>query len=365
MLSVCGLSKRFNAITAVDNFVLGLSEGELLVLLGPSGCGKTTLIRLIAGLETPDTGSIFICGEDCTDVPPQRRNVAMVFQQYALYPQRTVRDNIEYPLRLRGTGSEECRKKVEWIASVLGIAALLERRPGQLSGGEAQRVALARALVRQPACFLLDEPLSNLDAQLRVRARAEIKRLQQAMKVTTIYVTHDQEDAVALADRIAIMNNGRLVQVGTVEDIFHHPATAFVASFLGKPPMNLLLARVVGSVHDSVTIALEMSDSSNQILSVRMEKVPANGRRLLVGFRPDHIMLAKGKCREDEEASWFVSGHITLIEGLEPEHVVHCDSPAGILLVRTSSKPTEGSIHLILPASKAHYFDADTGERLV
>jgi len=245
MVSVHGLVKRFGEVTAVHDFSVEVPAGELLVLLGPSGCGKTTVIRLIAGLEIPDSGTVLINGRSCDDVPPQQRDVAMVFQQYALYPHRTVRGNIEYPLRLRNVEQQLRRDKVEWIAGLLGITRLLGRKPGQLSGGEAQRVALARALVRDPACFLMDEPLSNLDAQLRVRARAEIRRLQRHLRVTTIYVTHDQDEAVALADRIAVMRDGRLIQVGSPEELFRRPANAFVAGFLGRPPMNLLQATVV------------------------------------------------------------------------------------------------------------------------
>lgn len=363
-LRILGIRKTFGPVVAVDNFTLTIQAEEFLVVLGPSGCGKTTVLRLIAGLEPPDGGTISMNGEDWTGLPPQKRDVAMVFQQYALYPQRTVRGNIEYPLRLRGMSPKERQQKVEWISSLLGIASLLNRKPRQLSGGEAQRVALARALVREPAGFLMDEPLSNLDAQLRLRARAEIKRLQRELKVTTLYVTHDQEEAVTLADRIAIMNEGRLVQVGTAEELFQRPATSFVAMFLGKPPMNLLRGRIVGEEQGLVVVELDASDGSRPRLGVCMGTNLGNKHELLVGFRPDHIKLLKDENQYNQEKEWSVSGKITLVEGLEPDYLVHCDTPIGTLLVRTRRKPTEEPVQIRLPATRAHYFDVETGNRL-
>jgi multiple sugar transport system ATP-binding protein len=247
-----GAHGRVNAIDGVD---LATSEGEYLVLLGPSGCGKTTLLRTIAGLEQPTDGEVWIGGHVVNELPPRARRVAMVFQSYALYPHKTVRANIVFPLRAQGIDKAEQAKKTEWASELLGIGPLLDRRPRQLSGGERQRVALARALVREPSVFLLDEPLSNLDAKLRASARDELKRFQRRVRTTTIYVTHDQVEAMGLGDRIAVMYAGRIRQLGPPVEVYDDPADTFVATFLGSPPMNL---------------------------------VPRDGE--LVGFRPEHLL---------------------------------------------------------------------------
>jgi multiple sugar transport system ATP-binding protein len=234
------VSKHFDDVRAVDGIDLAAAEGELLVLLGPSGCGKTTLMRLIAGLEQPTAGEILIGGSVVNDIPPRARNVAMVFQSYALYPHLTVERNISFPLRAIGLPRDKTRKKVEWAARMFGIERLLDRKPRQLSGGERQRVALARAVVREPVAFLLDEPLSNLDAKLRNSARDELKQFQRGLGTTTIYVTHDQAEAMGLGDRIAVLNRGKVCQVGTPHDVYTRPADTFVATFIGSPPMNLV-----------------------------------------------------------------------------------------------------------------------------
>jgi multiple sugar transport system ATP-binding protein len=232
--------KRFDEVAAVNGIDLTAREGEFLVLLGPSGCGKTTLMRMIAGLERPTSGDIVIDGRAVTDQPPRDRNVAMVFQSYALYPHLTVAKNISFPLRAVGMEKAEIRKKVDWAARMFGIERLLDRKPRQLSGGERQRVALARAVVRQPVVFLLDEPLSNLDAKLRNSARDELKQFQKSLGTTTIYVTHDQAEAMGLGDRIAVLNAGQVCQIGTPHEIYNRPADIFVATFIGSPPMNLI-----------------------------------------------------------------------------------------------------------------------------
>ena len=235
-----GVTKHFNEVHAVDGIDLTAKEGEFLVLLGPSGCGKTTLMRMIAGLERPTEGDIVIDGNVVTDLPPRARNIAMVFQSYALYPHMTVEKNISFPLRAGGMPRAEIRKKVEWAARMFGIERFLDRKPRQLSGGERQRVALARAVVREPVAFLLDEPLSNLNAKLRNSARDELKQFQKSLGTTTIYVTHDQAEAMGLGDRIAVLEQGRLRQVGTPQDIYGAPIDTFVATFIGSPPMNLV-----------------------------------------------------------------------------------------------------------------------------
>jgi multiple sugar transport system ATP-binding protein len=224
----------------VDGIDLAAGEGELLVLLGPSGCGKTTLMRLIAGLERPTAGEVIIGGQVVNDYPPRARNIAMVFQSYALYPHMTVEGNIAFPLKARGLSRDEVDKKVRWAADMFHIGRLLDRKPRQLSGGERQRVALARAVVREPVVFLLDEPLSNLDAKLRNSARDELKQFQRQLATTAIYVTHDQVEAMGLGDRIAVLNEGKIRQIGTPQQIYDEPADTFVATFIGSPPMNLI-----------------------------------------------------------------------------------------------------------------------------
>jgi multiple sugar transport system ATP-binding protein len=235
-----GLKKHFGAARAVDGIDLTIADGEFLVLLGPSGCGKTTLMRLCAGLERPTAGEIVIDGEVENDVSPRERGIAMVFQSYALYPHKTAFDNIAFPLTVERMPKREIREKVEWAAGLLGIGHLLARLPSQLSGGEKQRVAIARALVRRPRVLLMDEPLSNLDAKERHYARGELKKFQRGLGVTTIYVTHDQVEAMGLGDRIAVMNEGRLRQIGTPDEIYNRPSDTFVAGFVGVPPMNFL-----------------------------------------------------------------------------------------------------------------------------
>jgi multiple sugar transport system ATP-binding protein len=250
VVEVRGLTKHFDGgkVHAIDGVDLAAADGEYLVLLGPSGCGKTTLLRTVAGLEEPTSGDVLIGGSVVTGLPPRARRIAMVFQSYALYPHKTVLANIVFPLRAARMPGPERHRKALWAASLLGIEHLLDRKPRQLSGGERQRVALARALVREPAVFLLDEPLSNLDAKLRASARDELKRFQQEIGTTTIYVTHDQIEAMGLGDRIAVLSAGKVRQIGPPVEIYDHPADTFVATFIGSPPMNLVArdAHLVG-----------------------------------------------------------------------------------------------------------------------
>ena len=267
------ISKHFDDVRAVDGIDLLAKEGEFLVLLGPSGCGKTTLMRLIAGLEQPTSGEILLDGTVVNDLPPRARNIAMVFQSYALYPHLTVEKNISFPLRAIGMEKGEIRKKVERAARMFGIERFLDRKPRQLSGGERQRVALARAVVREPVVFLLDEPLSNLDAKLRNSARDELKQFQRDLATTTIYVTHDQAEAMGLGDRIAVLNQGKVIQVGTPHEIYGRPMDIFVATFIGSPPMNLVedggsyigfrpeafLPREIGSTSDSIAFPFRVT----------------------------------------------------------------------------------------------------------
>jgi len=235
-----GIKKHYGSVVAVNGVDLLTKDGEFLVLLGPSGCGKTTLLRMIAGFETPTAGELLIGGEVVNDLPPRARKIAMVFQSYALYPHMTVFKNIAFPLKAQRVAKASIPPKVQWAASLFGIGHLLERKPRELSGGERQRVALARALVREPAVFLLDEPLSNLDAQLRASARDELQQFQRRIGTTTIYVTHDQVEAMGLGDRIVVMKAGTVRQIGTPQEIYHEPADTFVARFVGSPAMNLV-----------------------------------------------------------------------------------------------------------------------------
>ena len=244
-VKVVNLVKRFDKTIAVDGVSFDVRDGEFIILLGPSGCGKTTTLRCIAGLETPDEGEIYIDDRLVNDLPPKDRDIAMVFQSYALYPHMTVYGNLAFPLKMRKLPKDEIDKKVREVAKLLRIEELLDRKPRQLSGGQQQRVALGRALVRTPKVFLMDEPLSNLDAKLRVYMRAELKKLQRDLKITTIYVTHDQAEAMAMADRIAVMNKGKILQYSEPNHVYEKPANLFVAGFIGSPPMNFIKASIV------------------------------------------------------------------------------------------------------------------------
>jgi len=280
------IRKQFGEVVAVDGISLAVRDGEFLVLLGPSGCGKTTFLRIIAGLERPTSGEILIDGEVVNDVPPRARGVAMVFRSYGLYPHLTVANNIAFPLRTQRTPKAEIKRKVDWAAGLLGIDRLLHRRPRELSGGERQRVALARALVREPTVFLLDEPLSNLDAKLRASARSELKQFQQTVRTTTIYVTHDQVEAMGMGDRIAVIDHGRLRQIGTPTEIYDNPADEFVAGFLGTPPMNLV-ERDGGSLgfRPEHFLPKEMLDGASLVeLAFRIDRMEYLGsERILYG----------------------------------------------------------------------------------
>ncbi|MEO5897536.1 MAG: ABC transporter ATP-binding protein [Vicinamibacterales bacterium] len=275
------LEKRWGAVTGVHSLDLTVHDGELFVLLGPSGCGKTTTMRMIAGLDEPTAGEIWIGGRRVDQMPPRDRDIAMVFQNYGLYPHRTVFGNIAFPLEMRRTPRQEIDERVRTAAARVELTELLERRPAQLSGGQRQRVALARAIVRRPQVFLMDEPLSNLDAKLRLSTRAEIRQLQRDLAATTVYVTHDQVEAMTLADRIAMMDRGRLQQVGTPDQIYNDPSNLFVAGFIGSPPMNLIRGRIEGGMFRSASIT-----------AVTPHGV-ADGDAV-IGVRPEDVQLVAG-----------------------------------------------------------------------
>jgi multiple sugar transport system ATP-binding protein len=280
--------KRYDEVEAVRSIDLDIPDNEFVVLVGPSGCGKSTTLRMIAGLEEITAGEIFIGGELVNDLPPKDRDIAMVFQNYALYPHMTVFENMSFGLRLRKFPKSAIRERVEQAARILDITDLLDRRPKALSGGQRQRVAMGRAIVRNPKVFLFDEPLSNLDAKLRVQMRTEIKRVHQKVKTTTVYVTHDQVEAMTLADRVVVMKDGRIDQIGTPQELYHSPRTRFVAGFIGSPAMNFIPGRLEQNgaglkVRISADIALPVPPARAQRCG------SASGRDLLVGLRPEHI----------------------------------------------------------------------------
>jgi multiple sugar transport system ATP-binding protein len=326
-------------LAAVDGVDLATAEGEYLVLLGPSGCGKTTLLRTIAGLETPTAGEVLIGGSVVNDLPPRARKIAMVFQSYALYPHKTVEENIAFPLRTAKLDRAARQKKVAWASDLLGIAALLDRRPRQLSGGERQRVALARALVREPSVFLLDEPLSNLDAKLRASARDELKRFQQGIRTTTIYVTHDQIEAMGLGDRIAVMYQGKIRQIGPPVEVYDDPADTFVATFIGSPPMNL----------------------------VPLERGGVEG--VLVGFRPEHLLPEAVVPGADRLRVDFAVDRVEYLSGDRHLYGVvrGLGAPTRVIarLPATVTDPVSGGDNhaFAVPAGRLRFFDAASGLR--
>ena len=276
---------------AIFDFSLAMADGEVLALVGPSGCGKSTLLRLLAGLDDATRGALYIGGEVVNDLPPQRRNVAMVFQDYALYPHMTVRANLEFPLKMRSQSRAAIARQVAWAAELLGLGELLDRLPRQLSGGQRQRVAMGRALVRQPTVFLMDEPLSNLDARLRVQIRAELSELLERLSATTLYVTHDQAEAMTLGDRVAVLDHGRLQQVAPPQELYERPANTFVAGFIGNPPMNLFPARLTAASGFGLrlgeqTLLLELTANAAERWRNGLDAP------LTAGIRPEHLRLA-------------------------------------------------------------------------
>ena len=292
--------KKFDEVPAVNGISLTVADGEFMVLLGPSGCGKTTYLRIICGLEKQTSGDILIGGSIVNDIPPRARGVAMMFQSYGLYPHFTVRNNIAFPLKTQNVPRAEIEKKVEWASQLLGIGRLLDRRPRQLSGGERQRVALARALVREPTALLLDEPLSNLDAKLRASARLEIKQFQQRVGITTIYVTHDQVEAMGMGDRIAVIEHGQVRQVGTPLEIYEDPADRFVATFVGTPPMNIVARNggYLGFRPENFLPKAMMGDEAHTEFRFRVDRSEYLGSERIVygameGFDPKQVITAK------------------------------------------------------------------------
>ncbi|MFZ6002770.1 MAG: ABC transporter ATP-binding protein [Actinomycetota bacterium] len=357
------VTKRFGDVTAVDSLSLEVVDKEFMVLLGPSGCGKSTALRMIAGLESVTEGSLRIGGAVVNDVEAKDRDIAMVFQSYALYPHMTVRQNIEVPLKTRSyavDGAEARRlhkseraARVEQTARSLGLDGLLARKPGALSGGQRQRVALARAIVRRPQVFLMDEPLSNLDAKLRAQTRVELVELHRQLQTTIVYVTHDQVEAMTMADRIAILDHGRLQQVGPPQAVYARPANLFVARFIGSPPMNTVPG----------TLRIHGSEAHVEIGSGRLAITPGDllrdGLAVVAGIRPEHLRIGPGP----------LSASVRAIEWLGHERHVYCDVEEAVLVVRETDQVGErvrpgDRVTLTASPEVVHLFDADTTERL-
>jgi multiple sugar transport system ATP-binding protein len=357
-VSFVEVTKRFDDVVALDHLDLEVAAGEFLVLVGPSGCGKSTALRLIAGLEEVSSGTLRIGGVDVTDVEPQDRDLAMVFQSYALYPHKSVQANIEFPLKSRGVAKADRRRAAGEVAEMLGLGDLLGRRPSQLSGGQRQRVALARALVRRPQVFLMDEPLSNLDAKTRVHTRTELSELHSDLGATFIYVTHDQVEAMTMGTRIAVLSDGRLQQVGPPDEVYRRPANLFVAGFVGSPPMNTLPA----TVHAGPGEGRLVVGASAVALGPELARTVGERREVVLGVRPEHVRIGSGD----------LAGTVRLVESLGHERHIVCELdevPAtDPVIVRQSADepaPVVGdAVVLGAAVEHLHLFDPTTTARI-
>jgi ABC-type sugar transport system ATPase subunit len=352
------VGKRFGQISVVEDFTLRIEDGELLVLVGGSGSGKSTILRMVAGLEDVTAGTIRIDDRDITHLPSRERDVAMVFQDYALYPHLSVRDNLSLGLRLRKVSRPEVDRRVQWAAEMLGLVPLLDRKPKQLSGGQRQRVAMGRAMVREPLVFLFDEPLSNLDAGLRAQMRIEIGSLQRRLKTTTIYVTHDQVEAMTLGDRIVVLANGRIQQVGKPIELYRTPVNRFVAGFIGTPPMNFLDGRVQAGdgvaafVGDGIRVKLPADDVP----------ITAASEVTTLGIRPEDLGLVAGSGRIADADAAGLWGRVVLVERLGGTSHVHVALGPHRLMASVSIEqlPEIGDlVELHLPGARVHLFDRD------
>ena len=360
-LSLRHVYKRYpGGVTAVSDFNLEIKDKEFIILVGPSGCGKSTTLRMVAGLEEISDGEIYIGDKLVNDVAPKDRDIAMVFQNYALYPHMTVFDNMAFGLKLRKTPKDEIKRRVEEAARILDISHLLERKPKALSGGQRQRVAIGRAIVREPQVMLMDEPLSNLDAKLRNKMRAEIIKLRQRIDTTFVYVTHDQTEAMTLGDRIVIMKDGFIQQIGTPQEVFDHPANLFVAGFIGTPQMNLFDARLVknnGKYAVSIDgVTVELSDEKQQRLSAK--DVPEQD--VVLGVRPDHIMLCADGVKGKVDVSELMGSSVHL-------HITAGDKDV-VVIVPTNGNaahfPMGSEVNMIFGGNVAHVFSKETEKNL-
>ena len=346
--------KRYGDVTAVSDLNLEIGDGEFMVLVGPSGCGKTTSLRMIAGLEEISDGQLRIGDRVVNDVAPKDRDIAMVFQSYALYPHMSVRDNLAFGLKLRKVPKSDIDKRISEAAGILQLEKLLDRKPKELSGGQRQRVALGRAIVREPAVFLMDEPLSNLDAKLRVQTRAEIARLHQRLGTTMVYVTHDQVEAMTMGQRIAVMSDGLLQQVGTPQQLYDHPINRFVAGFIGSPSMNFVETNVPDGDGEIVT-----DDLTVPVPAAFKEGMAGMDGKVVVGFRPEHLELG-----EVEGPAAQLQGTADVVEYLGNEELLHVTSGGKdiVAIVDSSHRVKPGDVvKLKLPADKLHMFHAETG----
>ena len=358
-ISLIDISKRYKNVTAVDNLRLEIPHGEFLALLGPSGCGKTTVLRIIAGLTEPTSGEVIMDGKPITHLSPGQRNLAMVFQNYALFPHMSVEHNLSFGMRLRREKPAQINRRVREIAELLRIDHLLHRYPRELSGGEKQRVALGRALIREPKAFLLDEPLSNLDPALRVTMRAELRELHQRFPITTIYVTHDQVEAMTMGDRIAVLNEGKLMQIGEPNELYSKPANVFTATFIGSPSMNIITATAEISERALTLRAQSFQWKIKLRESVILRDTP---REVIVGIRPEHLDIVS------ESAENALCCRVVLVEELGREEILHLQRQGLSLRVVTGVKRAFIAGENISVAPRAgfiHLFDARTKERLI
>ena len=348
--------KQFGDVTIVEDFNLHVPDGELLVLVGGSGSGKSTLLRMVAGLDAVSSGTIRIDDRDITHLAPRDRDVAMVFQDYALYPHLTVRENLSLGLTLRKVPKPEIARRVSWAGGMLGLDALLDRKPKQLSGGQRQRVAMGRAMVREPLVFLFDEPLSNLDAGLRAQMRIEIGGLQRRLSTTTIYVTHDQVEAMTLGDRIVVLANGQIQQVGRPIELYRSPINRFVAGFIGTPPMNFIEGRLDGDVG-----VVFVADGVRLALSGDRMPAPSSAP-VTLGIRPEDIVLVSGTLSAGESAGARLTGKVVLVERLGGTSHVHFDVGSHRLMAAVSHETlpaVDVMIEAFVPSARVHLFGAD------
>jgi ABC-type sugar transport system ATPase subunit len=356
-VTIEGINKSFGSVRVLTDVSLQVPSRKFVTLLGPSGCGKTTLLRMIAGLETVDSGTIRFGDQVVNRLAPRDRNIAMVFQSYALYPQMTVRQNLGYGLRVRGMPKEARAVAIERVARILEIDHLLDRRPAQLSGGQRQRVALGRAMVRSPDIFLMDEPLSNLDARLRIAMRAELRRFHLDLNATTIYVTHDQLEAMTMSDYIAVLNGGIVQQFGTPADVYAAPANLFVAGFIGNPPMNLLPCRV--ALRDGSLFATN-EDIEIEIAHFRGQVAPE--QEVVLGIRPQDLALTT------ETGASTASGRVWVVELVGSEKLVDVDfgNKRRLIVQTRADTPVreEDSVRVRIPSERVHLFDRQTGRRI-
>jgi multiple sugar transport system ATP-binding protein len=358
------IKKAYGTVTVIPNFSLDIQDHEFMVLVGPSGCGKSTALRMIAGLEEITGGTIEIGHRVVNDVPPKDRDIAMVFQSYALYPHMTVRENLEFALKIRRTPKEEMNRRVAEAAQILAISEFLDRKPKQLSGGQRQRVALGRAIVRKPAVFLFDEPLSNLDAKLRVQMRAEISKLQKDLETTTVYVTHDQIEAMTMGDRIAVMSKGELQQVGTPLEVYEKPSNLFVASFIGTPPMNFIPATLADGGATVVASGFRVPVPRAVRAGIAESIAGRDGAKMVLGIRPENIREAS---REGAGGTVPVTAKVEFVEPLGYEVIVHGRVGDDLIVAKVDPHraPKMGSmVDLVVEVDAVHLFDAATEKRL-